>query len=218
MPVPVLSLLAGRVRPLARGEGSAIAKAGLDGVVTISLQGIAGDEQADRKHHGGRDKALHHYPHDHYARWKQSMPDHPQLERSGAFGENISTLGLMEDDVCIGDRLRLGTALLEISQAREPCWKQGEQLNWTILPSLMVKERRSGWYYRVIEPGEARAGDSLSLVERPLPQWTVKRVFAVLIGGEYKRDRAALRALADMPLLFEGWRERARALEKETAR
>lgn len=212
MPFELLALLSGKAKPFARGEASAIAKAPLDGRVRIGRLGIEGDEQADHRYHGGPDKALHHYPSDHYVRWGTIAVDHPLLNAPGAFGENVSTWGLTEDQVCIGDRLRLGTALVEISQGRQPCWKQGERLAWPVLPALMVKERRSGWYYRVIEEGEAEAGDALSLVERPLPEWSVRRVFGLLIGGEHKSDPSALDALTGMDVLFEGWRDRAREL------
>ncbi len=211
-PVPVLALLAGKSVVFAQGENSAIAKAPLAGRVQIGFLGVAGDEQADPRYHGGPDKALHHYPADHYARWATQAVDHPLLGAPGAFGENISTHGLTEADVCIGDRLTLGSALLEISQGRQPCWKQAARMAWTSLPALMVKERRSGWYYRVLKEGVAEAGDMLSLVERPLPDWSVRRVFGLLIGGEYKRDRAALRELAAMEPLFSGWRARAAEL------
>jgi len=198
--------------PFGRGEGSAIAKQALPGRVRISFAGVEGDEQADRIHHGGRDKALHHYPADHYAYWASKAVDHPLLNAPGAFGENIATHGWLEEDVCIGDRIRCGTALLEISQAREPCWKQGNRMEWTTLPAQMVRERRSGWYYRVIEEGYAQAGDMMTLEDRPLPAWTAKRVFGLLIGGDWKQEPEALPALRDMDLLFSGWRERAAGL------
>lgn len=210
--VPVLALLAGKARYLARGEASAIAKSPVPGPVKIGFLGLEGDEQADLRVHGGPDKALHHYPHDHYARWSERMTGEPLLAAPGAFGENVATLGLVEDQVCIGDRFRLGSALIEVSQGRQPCWKQGVRLHWTALPATMVKERRSGWYYRVIEEGIAAPGDTLSMVERPLPDWTVKRVFGLLVAGDHRKDPGALTELAGMELLFAGWRCRAAEL------
>ena len=209
MQVSIRTLLSGRVRPFTRGEGSAISKAPLTGKVRFTLSGVVGDEQADAVHHGGPDKALHHYPFDHYELWRRESA-HADLRDVGTFGENVSTLGLTEDDVCIGDRFRFGTVLVEVSQARKPCWKQGDRLDWTQLPSLMVHEGRSGWYYRVLEPGQAQAGDDLILIDRPFPDWTTRRVFDLLVGGKHKEDRAALAFLSDMDVLFEGWRARAR--------
>jgi MOSC domain-containing protein YiiM len=208
----IRAVLAGTIVPFARGEGSAIAKAPRQGPVRIGWLGLEGDEQADRVHHGGRDKALHHYPFDHYARWRQDAPDHLLLGAPGAFGENLSTEGLTEDQVCIGDRFRCGSALLEISQPRQPCWKQGHRMEWTTLPKLMVREGRSGWYFRVVEEGKVQAGNAMVLLERPLPDWTVKRVFDLLIGGGWKSEPEALPALRDMALLEKGWRDGAASL------
>ncbi|MEY4500686.1 MAG: hypothetical protein RIS52_576 [Pseudomonadota bacterium] len=212
MRAPILALLAGKAKPFARGELSAIGKVETDGSVKVTCRGLVGDEQADRRVHGGPDKALHHYPADHYDFWRACAAEHPLLDVAGAFGENVSTRDITEAMVCIGDRFQLGSALVEISQGRQPCWKQGHFMEWATLPAIMVRERRSGWYYRVIEEGEAKRGDLLSLVDRPQPDWTVERVFGLLIAGDHKRDPAALPVLRDMPHLFGGWRERAAAL------
>ena len=209
---PVLALLAGKAMPFANRERSAIAKWYLNGPVTIGPLGIEGDEQANQRYHGGPDKALHLYPHDHYARWHADAPGHPLLTMAGAFGENISTTGLTEDQVCIGDRFRLGKALIEISQGREPCWKQAHRMDWPKLPKLMVKEGRSGWYFRVIEPGIAEAPCELMLTDRPYPEWTVRRVFRMVVTGDERNDAAAFRDLAKLDVLFKGWRERAAAI------
>jgi MOSC domain-containing protein YiiM len=206
---PVHALLAGKAEPFANGERSAIAKWYLNGPVRISPLGIEGDEQADHRYHGGRDKALHLYPHDHYARWQADAPGHPLLYMAAAFGENISTTGLTEGDVCIGDRFRLGTALIEISQGREPCWKQAHRMDWPTLPKLIVREARSGWYFRVIEPGMAEAPCDLVLTDRPHPEWTVQRVFQMVVAGKGRDDTSAFRDLAALDVLFTGWRERA---------
>ncbi len=208
----VHALLAGKAELFANGEHSAIAKWYLNGPVTINALGIVGDEQADLRYHGGPDKALHLYPYDHYARWLADAPSHPLLNMAGAFGENLSTSGLTEDQVCIGDRFRLGTALIEISQGREPCWKQAHRMDWPKLPKLIVTEARSGWYFRVVEPGVAEAPCNLMLVDRPHSGWTVRRVFRMVVAGEGRDDRAAFRELAALDVLFHGWRERAAAI------
>jgi MOSC domain-containing protein YiiM len=208
----ILSVLAGKTAPLFRGEASAIAKTPAEGRARIGFLGLEGDEQADKSFHGGPDKALHHYPADHYGHWARLAVDHPLLNAPGAFGENISTFGITEDQVCIGDRFRCGSALLEVSQGREPCWKQAVRMEWTTLPKMMVRERRSGWYYRVIEEGWVTAGDTLCLIDRALPDWSVKRVFGLLIAGDCIHEPESLPLLRDMPLLFEGWRMRAAEL------
>ena len=214
MKANILALLTGKVKLFARGEASAIDKSVVIGPLRITFLGLEGDEQADPRYHGGPDKALHHYPFDHYAGWAARLPSQALLAVPGAFGENISTIGLAESDVCIGDRIRCGTALLEISQGRQPCWKQGERFGWTPMPAQMVKHRLSGWYYRVIEEGIAEAGDVMTLVERPLPDWTVRRVFGLLIAGDHKRDSAAVKALSTITVLAKEWRIRAVTLSQ----
>lgn len=207
------AVLTGKARIFGdKGETSAIAKSPVPGALHIGLLGIAGDEQADLSVHGGPDKAIHHYPRDHYAFWAAALDGHALLGAPGAFGENISTEGLTESAACLGDRYRLGTALVEISQGRQPCWKLGHRFGIASVPATVVKTRRSGWYYRVIEEGAVAAGDTLDLVDRPLPEWSVERIFALLIGGVGKREPAALRALAGIEQLAATWRVRAKQL------
>ena len=207
------AILTGKTRRFRGEETSAIAKAPVDdGPRAVGFLGIAGDEQADLSVHGGTDKAIHHYPRDHYNWWSETLGEHDLLKAPGAFGENVSTEGLVEHEACIGDRYRLGSALVEISQGRQPCWKLGHRFGVATVPATVVTTRRSGWYYRVIEEGAVAAGDRLELVERPLPAWSVERVFGLLIGGGGKREPAALRDLAAMEVLATTWRARAEKL------
>lgn len=209
----ILSVLTGKVAPFrAADEPSAIAKQAVAGPVAVGWHGLAGDEQADRVHHGGADKAIHHYPADHYPFWQNELTDHPLLASAGAFGENISTQGLIEDAVCIGDRFRLGTALVEVSQGRQPCWKLEHRFGRTGIVGAVIRTRRAGWYYRVVETGLVAAGDSLELLERPLPQWTTSRCIDLLLGGAGKREQQALRDLATLDVLADPWRIRAAEL------
>ena len=209
MMVRILGVLTGKVKPF-RGpdEPSAIAKRLVEGPVSVDMLGLVGDQQADRSVHGGPDKAVHHYPADHYPFWRREFAGHPLLAGAGAFGENISALGLVEAEVCIGDRFRLGSALVELSQGRQPCWKL-DHFGKAAVTAQVVATRRSGWYYRVLEPGLVQAGDSLWLVGRGQGEWSVDRVFGLLIGGDGKRELGALRALQDHSALSEAWRRRA---------
>jgi MOSC domain-containing protein YiiM len=208
----IQSVLTGRVRHFADGDSSAIAKLPVEGPRSVGWLGIEGDAQADLTVHGGPDKAIHHYPRDHYAFWREMLVLNALLDQPGAFGENISTTGLTEDGACIGDRYRLGTALVEIAQGRQPCWKQAHRLDDQRVIATMVKARRCGWYYRVIEQGIVSAGDALSLIDRPHPEWNVARVIGLLIAGDGKMDQAAVRGLASLGVLAENWRRRAAML------
>ena len=209
MTIEILAVLCGQVRPF-RGddEPSAIGKLPVAHAVAVEPLGLVGDQQADRTVHGGVDKAIHHYPADHYDWWRGQLGDHALLGAPGAFGENISTSGLDEQTVCLGDRFRLGTALVEVSQARQPCWKLDHRFGAKGVMAAVVTTRRSGWYYRVLETGQVRAGDDLEMVERRYPEWPLASLFGLLIGGE-ARDRAGdLRALRDVPALAETWKVR----------
>lgn len=205
-------VMTGRARPFRAEVPSAIAKRPVNGPVAAGPLGLAGDEQADLAVHGGVDKAIHHYPRDHYPAWAADLADHPLLSMPGAFGENLSTTGLTETDVCIGDRFRIGTALVEISQGRQPCWKLDHRFGLRGVMARVVETGRSGWYYRVIEPGTIGEGDAVDLADRPHPEWTVARTFRVLIAGGHKAESRAAATLAALPALAATWRARAQKL------
>jgi len=208
MTVPVVvhvdALLAGVARPYTRpGSMSAIDKRPLEGPVAIGELGIVGDEQGDRRAHGGPDKAVHHYPFEHYATWRSELGPLAPLEAPGAFGENISTRGLTEADVCLGDRFELGTAVLEVNQGRLPCWKLNDRFGVPRMARLVQDSGRTGWYYRVLRPGEARAGDALRLAARPHPDWPLLRLTRLL--ARRVLDPAQLGAALELPLV-PSWR------------
>lgn len=205
-------VMTGRAAPFRGSELSAISKHPVDGPVAVGLLGLAGDMQADLSVHGGVEKAVHHYPHDHYDFWRDELADHVLLGAPGAFGENITTTGLTEEDVCIGDRFRMGTAVIEVSQGRQPCWKIDHKFQRKGITARVIQSGRCGWYYRVIEPGAVQEGDTLELLERGEGGWSVALAFRLLIGGEHRNDPASLAALADLGALAEPWRLRAAAL------
>lgn len=206
------ALLTGMPVPFRDGDYSAIAKQPVSGAVRIGWLGLAGDSVADPLHHGGWDKAIHLYPQDHYGWWRERKPGHPLLEKPGAFGENIASRGMTEEEVCLGDRFSLGSAVVEASHGRQPCWKLDHRFGARDVMATIVKTARCGIYFRVLREGEAEAGAMMELLERPLPQWSIARLFRLLIGGGHKDEPDAVRALADMPVLAEAWRDRARKL------
>lgn len=200
----VPTLLAGRIAPLTEdGRLSGIAKVPVPGPWTIGLEGLVNDAQADRENHGGVDKALHHYPFDHYAAWEADIGSHPMF-RVGGFGENLSTSGWTEDNVHLGDVIRFGVVTLELSHGRQPCWKLNARFARKKMALDVQTKGRTGWYYRVLEPGTVHPGDAMRIVDRPLPDWSLRRLIDIL----YKRteDPDAVAALAEMPVLAEDWR------------
>ncbi len=207
------ALLRGRARPYTRpGSVSAIAKRAFAGRVHVGQSGLDGDEQGDPRVHGGPDKALHHYPRDHYAWWAERIGGHPLLREPGAFGENFSSHGLTEAQVCLGDRYRIGDVLLEVSQARQPCWKLNDRFGVADMARQMQASGRTGWYYRVLQTGEITAGEAMTLLERPWPQWTLQRIATLLYTRTLELDE--LRAALALPLV-PSWR---RLVETRLAR
>lgn len=215
------ALLVGKPVPFrADGETSTIgSRVAADGPVQLTVSGFVGDRVADASVHGGPDKAVHFYPAEHYPEWradftKGGLEPHPHLERLGGFGENISALGLAEDKVQIGDRFRIGSALLEISQGRQPCWKIDHHFGLKGMTAGVIRTGRSGYYFRVIEEGAVGAGDPIEQVERMTHGWTVERTFQMLIAGMHKAPGAdaALKELAALETLAENWRARAARL------
>lgn len=208
------ALLIGTPRPIAPGVVSAMGKAPVAGPVRIGWLGLEGDHQADPVHHGGHDKAIHLYPFDHYAWWRGRLGDHPLLDGPGGFGENISVRGAVDADFCLGDQFTLGSALIEVSHGRSPCSKLNHRYGRKAMVADVMNSGRAGIYLRVIRQGEAEAGDRMTLVERPLPEWDMARLFNLLIAGGHKRDPASVAALAAMPVLAEAWRQRAEDLSR----
>ena len=200
----------GLPKPFNGAELSAIDKNPVDGTVTIRSFGIEGDMVADTKHHGGPDMAVHLYPHDHYADWDAWLGGHDLLKGPAAFGENLMTSGQTESEVCIGDRFRLGKAILEISQPRQPCWKIEHRFGRKGMVKRIISRHNCGWYFRVIEEGAAEAGSQIEQVERGHENWSVARVFAALYDPKTPTTRAQLEDLASLDRLCSPWREKAR--------
>lgn len=202
------TLLVGRAVPLPGStEVSGIDKRPSARPLHLGREGFDGDEQGDRKLHGGPEKAVHHYAADHYPYWRSELGLRPVLATAGAFGENISADGLTEDVVAVGDVFRLGTALLQVSQGRQPCWKLNLRFGQPDMARRVQKTGRTGWYYRVLEPGLVAPHDRLTLVDRVAPDWTLHRLWHIFYVD--RLDRAALRGMADLAVLSEGWRARA---------
>ncbi|HEU4976917.1 MAG TPA: MOSC domain-containing protein [Baekduia sp.] len=200
----VLSLRVGRPAALpwrGRDVRSAFVKAPVDGRVPAGPLGLAGDEQADLRVHGGPDKAICCYASEHLAGWNQRFG----LELGpGAFGENLTLAGMTEDVVHIGDVVTVGTVTAQVSQPRGPCFKVAARWGRRELVAAMARELRAGFYLRVLEPGEIAAGDRLELVER-VSEISVAEVLRVTYRDRH--DPAALQAVLDVPELAAVWRE-----------
>ncbi|WP_306751370.1 MOSC domain-containing protein [Paracoccus actinidiae] len=202
------TLLTGPIAPLAGTSAtSAIAKVPVADRLWLGAGGFESDAQADRRVHGGPEKAVHHYPFDHYAAWRADLGALPLLDAPGAFGENISITGMTEDMVAVGDVFRLGGALMQVSQGRQPCWKLNHRFGVPDMARRVQDTGRTGWYYRVLDPGMVAPGDDLVLIDRLAPEWTLHRLWRAMYVD--RLNRTELQAIAALDVLAEGWRRYA---------
>ncbi len=181
---------------------SAIVKTLVVGSVEVGLLGIAGDGQADPKHHGGPDKAILCYNAGHFPSWATELSRDDVT--GGMFGENLTIDSLDEEEVCIGDTYAIGKVVVQVTQPRQPCWKLGRRWNEPLLPKLVVKNGFCGWYLRVLTSGVIEAGQGYERMECPNPGWTVRRAHETM----YRKDstNADRQGLANLPELSEAWR------------
>lgn len=198
----LLQLRTGRVA-LHDGHRSAYGKAPRDGPVQAHTLGLDGDEVGNPRVHGGPEKAIYAYGAGAYAGWIADHPAHRERLVPGAFGENLLVDGLDEANVCIGDRWRIGAALVEVCQPRQPCSTLARWFDDPTMVKAMVRNGRSGWYLRVREEGQMAAGDLLTLEHRPDGAWSIARV----LEASYRSppDRAELGALAKAEGLASSW-------------
>ncbi|KGJ03695.1 MOSC domain-containing protein YiiM [Paracoccus halophilus] len=227
--MPAITLLTGRAAPLpGSDQKSGIDKQPVTQPLHLGPEGLDGDEQADRRVHGGPEKAVHHYPFDHYPAWRAELASQdpvptggtPAIEQPGmketaalldapgAFGENLSTLGMTEKTVAVGDVFRLGGALIQVSQGRQPCWKLSHRFGVPDIARRVQDSGRTGWYYRVLQPGRVAPGDRLELIDRLAPDWTLHRLWRALYVD--RMNLTELQGIAGLDLLAEGWRRHAR--------
>src|SRR5258705_2995471 len=151
----ILSINAGRARDVfhaGRMIRTGIFKAPVETRVRVNVLHLAGDQQADLTVHGGAEKAVYAYPAEHYEYWRKKLPEVPFSW--GKFGENLTTEGLTEDTLCIGDRLKVGSAILMVTQPRMPCYKLALRFDRDDMIKRFLTSQRSGFYFSVIEEGE----------------------------------------------------------------
>jgi MOSC domain-containing protein YiiM len=181
-----------------RRAKSAIWKSPAAGRIAARGVNLAGDHQADRKAHGGPDKAIYAYALEDIRWWEQ------QIGRSlayGEFGENLTTEGIEGNNALVGDRWEIGTTVLEVSEPRIPCWRLGVRMNDEMFPRRFTEALRPGPYLRIVAEGEMGAGDEIRVVERPDHNLTIRDVFRI-----YTRDRDEVERLLAVPQMSESWR------------
>ncbi|MGH8446791.1 MAG: MOSC domain-containing protein [Solimonas sp.] len=198
MKITVNAIYAGSVRPMPNdGRPTGIFKSPLAGEAEIGVEGFVADAQADRRVHGGPEKAVHHFPADHYARFAAAFAGVASSFVPGSMGENLSTRGWTEADVCIGDVYALGSARLQLNQPRSPCWKIDARYCIDGLTRQVAEAGVAGWYYRVLQPGRCRAGDTLQLIEREAAPISLADYWA--LRHARRPDLSLLQRLVDSP-------------------
>lgn len=161
-----LQVYIGKTREYPGSKPSAIEKYLVDGELQLTERGLEGDEQAEKIIHGGPDRALCHYPREHYIYWAREFPEQSEQFCAPAYGENLSTQGLTEKDVYIGDIFRWGDALIQVTQPRSPCYKLNYHFGISDMASLMQEAGYCGWLYRVVMAGKVSTESPLELVSR----------------------------------------------------
>jgi MOSC domain-containing protein YiiM len=183
---------------------TAFRKAEVTGPVHVGPLGLAGDEQADKKFHGGPEMAVLMYAESHYAGWRllEGLAD----MGPGGFGENLTVSGLDETQVCVGDVLEVGGTRLQVSSPRGPCADISRRWDREWLLKEVVARRHTGWYLRVLAPGEVQVGDRVRLLERPHAGWTIDRMLRLRYVTP--RDVEGLREASAIAAFDAEWREK----------
>jgi MOSC domain-containing protein YiiM len=171
--------------------------------VMVRSLNLDGDRQADLTVHGGVDKAIYVYPFEHYDYWQSELPD--TEFPPGIFGENFTITGLKEEEVNIGDRFAIGTVKLMVTQPRLPCYKLGIRFGRPDMVKRFLASRRTGFYFRVLQEGEVRAGDTLELVSRDDNNITVADITQLYVGKEDNLE--LLHRAAQIEALPKSWRD-----------
>lgn len=211
MKAKILEVCVGKPRDIivnGETERSGIHKSPITGSVALSLTNLAGDSQANLKYHGGREKAVYVYSADYYPDWQRILGKDP-LEPS-QFGQNLTVDGFPDEAVHIGDRFRVGTALLEVAQPRIPCAKLAARVGREGFGNEFPMAGRLGYYLYTLETGEVQTGDSMERVQTAVHGITVAELGRCVFNEEY--DLEVIKLALEFPHVDEGWKKRLRAL------
>jgi MOSC domain-containing protein YiiM len=182
---------------------TAIFKEPVTGPVRVGELNLSGDRQADLTVHGGAEKASYGYPAEHYEYWRRELPD--VAFSWGMFGENLTTEGLLEDALCIGDRLKVGSAVLMVTQPRMPCYKLTLRFDREDMIKRFLRSRRSGFYFSVVQEGEISASSGIEVLSRDPNQVTIADISRLYLSKE--ADPGLLQRALNVSALPGGWKD-----------
>ena len=186
----------------------------VQGRVMLRATNLDGDRQADLSVHGGVNKAVYGYPSEHYAAWSAELPELLDPARAwGAFGENFTTEGLLETEVSVGDRYRVGSAVVRVTTPRLPCYKLAAKFQREDMIERFLRSGRCGFYFAVVEEGEVGAGDKFEFLGREDPTLTIAEVNSLYTAKSPNLE--SLQRSLDVKSLPESWRDRFRARRAE---
>ena len=175
----------------------------VQGRIHVSMLNVDGDQQSDLTVHGGVDKAVYLYPSEHYAYWRAQLPD---IELPwGVFGENFSAEGILEDEIRIGDRLRIGSAEFIVTQPRMPCYKLGIRFNRRDMIKRFLESKRTGLYLRVLREGEVAADDAIDFVHKQERGVTITDIVSLYSTDAHNQE--LLGRAIDLPALPQSWKD-----------
>jgi MOSC domain-containing protein YiiM len=185
---------------------TSIFKHPVEGAVDVKKLNLREDQQADLSVHGGPNKAVYAYASEHYPYWRTQLPE-SELPW-GAFGENLTTEGLSEDALHIGDRLRIGSALLMVTQPRVPCYKLTIRFDRDDLIKRFIRSKTSGFYFAVLEEGQLAVGDGVEIVHRDPAAVSVNDINHLYYGKTHNAE--LVRRAVNLEALPESWRDHLR--------
>ena len=182
---------------------TAIFKTAVEGRVEVGELNLEGDAQTDLTVHGGWSKAVYAYPGEHYEFWRNEMPE-TEIGNS-QFGENLTTEGLLETEVFIGDKLSIGTAEFVVTEPRMPCYKLGVRFGRSDILRRFLQSRRSGFYLGVLKTGELGAGDEIEIISRDENRVSIDDIVRIYI--EDKHDYGTMARAVKVEVLPDGWKD-----------
>jgi MOSC domain-containing protein YiiM len=201
--VKIISLNVGKPRIVRHGDrevATCIFKSSVPGPLLLRRLNLDGDLQADLKHHGGRNKAVYAYASEHYDFWRR---EYPEMDLPwGMFGENLTTEGLFEEDACVGDHFRIGSALVKVAQPRIPCFKLGIRFDRHDIIKRFLASRRSGIYFSVLEEGLVDIGDAIEKIHEDANRISIADVNRAYVDGAGNID--LVRRIVSLEILPQG--------------